>query len=995
MMNNNNGAFAKKKLPYYIQVASGISMLAMGAVASAQEETADEKDNRDATLEEVVVTGQRASILSAQDIKRDASQIVDSIVATDIGKLPDRSIAEALQRVPGVTVSRYDNMGDPEHFAGEGSGVAIRGLSQVRSELNGRDVFSANGGRSLSFDDVPAELMAGVDTYKSPTADMIEGGLGGVVNLRTRMPFDSNGQVMSATVKGNYGDQIEEANGEYSALYSNRWETGLGEFGVLVNLSSSDLSSRADNIYTRAYHPRDNIEEGRTVWVPRGSDWRRNDYQRERDGQYLALQWSPNDDLELYATAFRSKHDQRWDEAAFFIDGALDVNSQTLGSDWVYDDRGALISGTLTAKISDLHEDLDGDPENGAETKVGELLGMPLSTSTRFSQNTSETKDFALGMAWHATERLAIKADLQRVESTSKTDDFTFGLVTFPESIRVNGLNGTPSISVDEDFLTDPTNYSYGQMQALPNDNEGESTAARLDLEYDFEDSIIRSVQAGARYSNKSSTNREGSSWAARYQPWNAGGGNYPFPGVADGDLSPVSFSSFQRGNTNVPSSAFLLNQALLRDFKASTDRITANTPGGCCGLDWDSALDLVGNPGNINEQEETTQALYTRVNFAFDDLAMPLDGNLGLRYVRTENVADGDFTINQWAVDTGSEETGDLQTIVLLPASSTDLKAKNDYDHLLPSLNLRLHASEDLVFRFAASKAIWRPEFWQLKSQLSLSGGLKDGEQMPTDPSEITLANLQNLGKSQFNLSTGGTNPYLEPMEANQYDLSAEWYFDDNGGMAHLSLFRKDISNYFTTVVENTTVEGFDVVSEWVGNEGTAEILGAEVGVTKFFDFLPEPWNGFGVQANYTYIDSNLEGAEGTNTDGSSFDDLPAEGISKNSYNLVGMYEKYGFYARLAWNWRSEYLVAVGPNGWSGSTNGINWQLPVYNDDYGQLDLSLGYDITDNISLNFEAANLTKEETVGLMDQGDIGMRHAYTYSQDVRYAASIQVTF
>ncbi|WP_250463576.1 TonB-dependent receptor [Microbulbifer litoralis] len=994
MIDRNKEAFTRKKLPHYIKLASGISLMAAGTLALAQEQADDQAEYNATLLEEVVVTGQRASILSAQDIKRDASQIVDSIVASDIGKLPDRSITEALQRVPGVTVTRYDNMSDPEHFAGEGAGVAVRGMSQVRSELNGRDVFSANGGRSLSFDDVPAELMAGIDTYKSPTADMIEGGLGGVVNLRTRMPFDSDEQLLSATVKGNYGDQIEETNGEYSALFSDRWQTDIGEFGLLVNLSTSDLSSRADNIYTRAYHPRDNIEEGETVWVPRGSDWRRNDYQRERDGQYLALQWAPNDELELYATAFRSKHEQYWDEAAFFVD-AFDSNSLMKGDDWVYDDQGALISGTLRAKISDLYEDLNGNPDDGTEAKVGELWGMPFGTSTRYSQNTAETKDFAFGMEWQATERLAVKADLQRVESTSVTDDYTLGLVAFPESIRVGNLNDTPSVSVGEGFLSDATNYSYGQIQSLPSDNEGESTAARLDLEYEFENSLVRSVQAGARYSDKSATNREGSSWAARYQPWNAGSGNYPFPDVADGDLIPFSYGSFQRGDANVPSSAFLLDPALLDDFRASTDRIVANTPGGCCGLDWDNALNLTDNPGNINEQEETTQALYTRVNFAFEDLAMPLDGNLGLRYVRTENVADGDFNIEQWTVDVGSEEAGNLQTIELLPAQSSDLKAKNDYDHLLPSLNLRLHASDELVFRFAASKAIWRPEFWQLKSQLTLSGGLREGAELPTDPSQITLENLQNLGLAQFTLSSDETNPYLEPMEADQYDLSAEWYFDDNGGMAHLSLFRKDISNYFTTGVENTTVEGFDVVSTWVDNTGTADLQGAEIGFTKFFDFLPEPWDGFGVQANYTYIDSSLQGPDGTNTDGSNYSDLPAEGISENAYNLVGMYENYDFYARLAWNWRSEYLVAVGPTGWNGTTNGINWQLPIYNDDYGQLDLSMGYNITDNVSVNFEAANLTKEETVGLMDQGEIGKRHAYTYSQDVRYAASVRVTF
>src|SRR5690606_24599906 len=161
-------------LPTYIKMASGLSLVvgSMGFVAPAFAQGADGQ------IEELLVSGQRASIQSAQDVKRNSNVVVDSIVAEDIGKLPDRSVTEALQRVPGVTVGRYTN-NDAEHPAAEGSGVAVRGLTQVRAELNGRDVFSAASGRGLSFESVPAELMYAVDTYKSPSADMIEGGLGG------------------------------------------------------------------------------------------------------------------------------------------------------------------------------------------------------------------------------------------------------------------------------------------------------------------------------------------------------------------------------------------------------------------------------------------------------------------------------------------------------------------------------------------------------------------------------------------------------------------------------------------------------------------------------------------------------------------------------------------------------------------------------------------------------------------------------------------------
>jgi len=174
----------------------------------AQETPKNTTDNNG--IETIVVSGQRASLESAQAIKQNSDEIVDSIVAEDIGKLPDRSVTEVLQRIVGVSIDHtYRDIGgntDPEHFAVEGAGVAIRGLSYVRSELNGRDSFTANGGRALSFDDVPSELMAAVDVYKNPSAEQVEGAIGGLVNLRTAMPLDFEGMRMSGSVLGTYGE---------------------------------------------------------------------------------------------------------------------------------------------------------------------------------------------------------------------------------------------------------------------------------------------------------------------------------------------------------------------------------------------------------------------------------------------------------------------------------------------------------------------------------------------------------------------------------------------------------------------------------------------------------------------------------------------------------------------------------------------------------------------------------------------------------------------
>ena len=165
-------------------------------------------------MPEVIVTGLRASLETAQDIKRDADTFVDSITATDIGAFPDKSVAEALQRVPGITVSRLQSNDDSTHFSGEPASVLIRGLTFVRTEFNGRDSFSADGYRGLNFNDISPELMAGVDAYKNQTAEMIEGGIAGTVNLRTRLPFDADRQVVSLTGRANYGDRTEDTTYE-------------------------------------------------------------------------------------------------------------------------------------------------------------------------------------------------------------------------------------------------------------------------------------------------------------------------------------------------------------------------------------------------------------------------------------------------------------------------------------------------------------------------------------------------------------------------------------------------------------------------------------------------------------------------------------------------------------------------------------------------------------------------------------------------------------
>src|SRR5690606_17920383 len=243
------------------RAASARSLLALGVALSLSGPVSAQQAGEEAVeLDAVRVTGIRGSVYRAQDIKRDADTFVDSVTALDIGALPDRSVTETLSRIPGVTIDHFLSVGDPEHFSAEGGGVAVRGLTQVRSELNGRDSFSASGGRNRSFQDVPSERRGGVDVYKNQTAAMIEGGLGGTVDLRTRLPFDQDGRKVSASLSVNYGDFVEEYKPSGSLLYSNRWQTSAGEFGLLVDVARSELATRTDGLFVRPFFANANID---------------------------------------------------------------------------------------------------------------------------------------------------------------------------------------------------------------------------------------------------------------------------------------------------------------------------------------------------------------------------------------------------------------------------------------------------------------------------------------------------------------------------------------------------------------------------------------------------------------------------------------------------------------------------------------------------------------------------------------------------------------
>jgi TonB-dependent receptor len=290
--------------------ASDLSILALGATLLAPYAIAADAD-QDATttntaatksdedLTEILVTGIRKALATSQEIKKESDTVVDSITASDIGAFPDKSVAEALQRMTGITVTRFAASGDTTHFSAEPSGVVIRGLPQVRSEFNGRDSFNANSSRGLSFGDVSPELMSGVDTYKNATADMIEGGLAGTVNLRTATPFDSEGFVAAFSAEMGYGKPGRR--GQALRLRAHQHPLGnrnrrFRRHGQRRDCPRSLPNRRAYSCSASSVRKTLPATAAATKWIPGGIDIRRNTYDRTRKGASVALQWSSPED---------------------------------------------------------------------------------------------------------------------------------------------------------------------------------------------------------------------------------------------------------------------------------------------------------------------------------------------------------------------------------------------------------------------------------------------------------------------------------------------------------------------------------------------------------------------------------------------------------------------------------------------------------------------------------------------------------------------------
>ncbi|APG63609.1 TonB-dependent receptor [Sphingorhabdus lutea] len=1042
--------------------------------ALAQQAADEEKPAVTSSEGEIVVTGIRESLANAQKIKRDSDTVVDAITSEDIGALPDRSVTEALQRLPGVSISRFSGSNDPDHFSVEGSGVVIRGLNFVRSEFNGRTAFAAGvGGQALNFSDVPSELLGSVIVSKNATADMVEGGLAGTVNLNTRKPFDNKGFRLAFSAEANYGDFRKEWTPTFSGLISKTWDTDKGTFGLLVSGSYSRIKSRADGLQITNFQTRDNrlvnrafsngaqvcrnplpgsgdtltlpapnspcgtalttgadgfVDPAAVRYAPLGGQFRRQDFDRKRNGQTIAAQFESIDQKTLITAEFiRSHSSSAWSERTFetapdtaeygtfpigcqqnsngpyvrvpdsrgnFSNGDPTTRGQCVAgqyTDYVYDSNNLFQSGYITNPNN-------GWRGNNAFVPIG---GLQQTLGNRGVEESTTNKDFGLNLKTELTDRLHLNLDAQYATSRKKNLDVSvFGSTFADQELDLTGdlpsvtphkpnflsyswggdqtTGGLPA-ATDAQYFADPRFTFWRAAMDHIEDSEGTQYAFKGDLSYDFgEDSFFKSAKIGANYQDREQIVRYSTyNWGVLSEVW---GGSRPV-NFADtpGQVELYSAPNFFRGQVNGPPTANYYNGNLTKDYTGSSaffrtvvDRWNALGAGQA---GWQPLANRGGTNGAFlpTEIQPVTQqdfAAYGMLNFGTDNFAgdTRLSGNIGLRYVNTNVTSAGSLGVGSAASLGISGTFASRCATITLPNGQTSTPggicdegpaaylqlqqfangssqynvARGDYNYLLPSLNLKLGLSDDIVLRFAGSKVLARAD-------------------------NAVLRNFMNVsldGSGALTAEVG--NPAIRPATAWQFDATAEWYFARVGSIT-FNAFYKDISDFFYQNVRTIQFTSNNITRDILVRgpdnfDGKGKVKGFEIAYQQTYDFLPGFLSGLGFSGNYTYIKSKglpnsfLNG--GVNSPGSTVPtgNLPLEQLSKHNINAALFYEKGPVSLRAAYNWRSRFLLTA--------ADVIFPFYSIFNEPTGQLDASAFINLTDNIKIGVQGVNLLNEVT-------------------------------
>lgn len=951
-------------------MVGGLSLTMAALSNSAFAESAAEE----AVIEEVVVTGIRASLRNALQQKRNSDNLVEVIQSEDIGKLPDQNLAEVLENITGIQITRT---------AGVGTGVQIRGTNANRVEINGVSTVGSGAGRSgIDFEDVNSSIISAVEVSKSSEAKTIEGSVGGTINLKTIRPLELNDMLLSARIQGEDNSlSTEDILPRFSAAYGNNWDTDAGAFGFVISGSYTEQEA----VSFRPRTDRDNLSS-----VAGGpSDFLGIQFllQEQENDDYETLniastfEWAPNDNLTLFLDVIINEQERSRDQYRLQASGVSSVRNIQAPNDFETVNFGSANGRDLGSFQAAFRGTIEPDLANDDDDP-----NLRFSSETNSRETDNEI--FRFGGKWQGDNWTA-SAEFASSSADTVTPQFNTTLNFINPNCPLDGAaTGDPSTSNDNcvpfiydlsggslsfgvNFaspfapsvadLTNPANVVLDQVDIGANTQERTEDAFRVDFSYDLDEYGITSVDVGYRYSESSSTfedidariggfsRLEDSPNGLLFQELLVRGpDNY---GDADGrDLAIRNFLLID------PDRSFKDPEGTLAILEGALAAHRLLNPG----ADGDLTATLESDENSFYDIEEETQSLYLQANFETGIFR----GNIGVRYVDTE--------IDSVAF--GPEDASGVRSL-----QST----KGDYQFLLPRLNLVVQPTDDLLIRLAYGKDIRRPDFDDLNTGFTF------------DPSENAVVELGNPG--------------LGPEDVVSWDVAAEWYFAPSA-VASIGYFHKERTNIFgidfegaLLIADSTSVSGFiretdptcpgggtynpEVIPNVLGDPNQPGLcvdftspgndpatttqqgieLAFQYDLTEFEDKLG--WaSGFGVIANYTMQDFGGGSAEdctsgrGRAVLGEACIERGLLDFSEDAYNFTVYYEKHGVSARMRYTWREAFRTQDFGGG-ANTSGSSTFSFPVVTDDRGQLNASISYAINDNFSVGVEAVNITEEE--------------------------------
>jgi TonB-dependent receptor len=892
--------------------------------------------------EDIVVTGIRGSLERAAEIKQNAVQVVDSIVAQDIGKLPDPTTADALQRVPGVQVSinRNNELGD----------VRVRGLPDVLTTVNGREVFTTIG-RNFDLQDMPAGALAKVDVYKSQTANLTEGGLAGVIDLSLNRPFNFRKPTLVLSGRGNYGARVDKVNPQFGALLTDTWDTGIGKIGALIN----GTFSRSE--YYRATTV--SFQRRSAATAPFGASGAglllpgilQNFPQQgfiERHQLNGALQWEVTPELEAYVegfyTYFRDRGSRNGANIQPFTTGTTIQPGSVSLSDRCILTRVRTNNGNNPVLQTDAAGNTTLTPytqQNLCEPSSITFLNLVSNQTTQARDLNQKNKQIAAGLKYNSGDLHAV------IDGAYQTSRYQLQNITSDVGQRLSSLtlltdvDGHASYSVPGDALLSRDNLVIRNalIQNFTVD-EGDLLQIKGDVDYDL-GGFLSNIAAGVRYARRSAEEQSVNLNTAT-PGGNIGTGNdaaavkvsatgLPYNYLALGSAAP----DLNGGSRFfVPNPSFLLSEDGLNALRAYF-RLAPGQP----------AYD----PGRAFDATESSIAAYVQGKYKLDvGSSAVLDGVVGVRYIKTDRT---------------------IATNVRSGTTFSRLEADTSDTDWLPNATARLKFDNGLQFRLGYAKSLRRPAFASLNPAVTL-----------------------NQSNNPLVQSTGNAgNPDLKAQKSTSYDATAEYYF--RSGYIAVAGYYRDITDRVITSGATETFGGIDYAVSRPRNVGQASLKGVEVSSQYFFDFLPGALSGLGLQGAFTYADSKIGGND-------PLAGYALQGVSKYNYTAGLLFEKYGISGRLVYTYRSKYfdIDASGEptlRPFTPQTIDTVYVPPLvtYQRPSGRLDFNIGYDINEAIRIDVGGTNILRQNSSDYYNYPGYTRINNSTQYDETTYSVGIRV--